>query len=122
MRTIFIILQKEFLQVFRNRTMLPIIFLMPIIQLLILANAATMEMKLIEMEVVDQDMSPTSKRLIAKFSGSPFFTVQKASFSINEAEKDLLQDDTKMVLNIPNGFEKNCTVKIQPIFRHLWML
>ena len=41
MRTILFILQKEFIQIFRNKAMLPIIFMLPIVQLLILANAAT---------------------------------------------------------------------------------
>ena len=37
MRTILFILQKEFLQIFRNKAMLPIIFVMPIVQLLVLS-------------------------------------------------------------------------------------
>ena len=45
MRTILFIIQKEFIQVFRNKAMLPIIFVVPIVQLLILVNAATFEMK-----------------------------------------------------------------------------
>ncbi|MEI7727358.1 MAG: ABC transporter permease, partial [Bacteroidota bacterium] len=38
MRTILYIIQKEFLQVFRNKSMLPIIFFVPIVQLIILVN------------------------------------------------------------------------------------
>ncbi len=107
MRTILFILQKEFIQIFRNRTMLPIIFLVPIIQLLILVNAATLEMKSIDMEVVDKDLSRTSRRLISKFQGSPFFDIKKTTFSINEAENDLLENRTKVVLHIPVEFEQN---------------
>lgn len=106
MKTIIFILQKEFLQVLRNRTMLPIIILMPIIQLVILANAATLEMKKIDMEIVDNDLSPTSRKLANKFQGSPFFEINASRFSIEEANEDLLQNDTRMILNIPSGFEK----------------
>lgn len=107
MRTIIYILQKEFLQIFRNRTMLPVIIVVPFVQLLILVNAATMEMKSINMEVVDKDMSSTSRRLISKFQASPFFKVTKSTFSIDEAENDLLESRTKFVLHIPSGFERS---------------
>ncbi len=45
MKTLGFIIQKEFKQIFRNKGMLPIIFIMPIVQLVILSNAATYEIK-----------------------------------------------------------------------------
>jgi len=86
--------------------MLPIIFIVPIVQLLILVNAATMEMKHIDMEVVDLDLSPTSRKLINKFMGSPFFDIHKSGFSINQAKVDLLENKTQIILYIPLDFEK----------------
>lgn len=62
MRTILFIVQKEFIQVFRNRMMLPIIFVVPLVQLIILVHAATFEMKNIKMAVVDFDLSSSSGR------------------------------------------------------------
>ena len=102
MRTILYILQKEFRQVFRNKTMLPIIFVVPVVQLLILVHAATFELKHIELFVVDQDMSATSRKLTSKFEGSPFFFTKQASFSVNQAENALLEDEADV---IPQGFE-----------------
>ena len=81
MRTILYIIQKEFIQVFRNRMMMPIIFVVPIVQLIIIVHAATFEMKNIKMSVVDLDMSYTSRQMISKFAGSPFFIIRHASFS-----------------------------------------
>ncbi len=107
MRTILFLLQKEFIHIFRDKTMLPIIFLVPLIQLLVLVNAATLEMKRIDMEIVDKDLSTASRRLTNKFQGSPFFRVTKSTFSIKEAENDLLENRTKVVLHIPVEFEQN---------------
>jgi ABC-2 type transport system permease protein len=106
MRTIIFILQKEFIQIFRNKTLLPIIFILPIIQLLILVNAATFEMKLIKMAVVDQDLSSTSRQLISKFDGSEFFHLEYMTFSKKEAENLLLENKVDLVINIPEHFEK----------------
>ena len=45
MRTLRFLLRKEFLQIFRDRFMLRMTILMPIIQLLTLSSAATFEVK-----------------------------------------------------------------------------
>ncbi|WP_320018447.1 ABC transporter permease [Labilibaculum manganireducens] len=106
MRTIKFILQKEFLQIFRNKSMLPVIFVMPIIQLCVLVFAATYEMKNTNLFVVDKDLSSHSRELISKFNGSPFFTVKDIDFSINNAEDELLKDDVDAILVFENGFGK----------------
>ena len=86
--------------------MLPIIIIVPIVQLIILAHAATMEMKHIKLFIVDKDMSATSKKLINKFKGSPFFVINKSGFSVREAESAMLQNRTDAILHIPVNFEK----------------
>jgi len=106
MHRILFIIQKEFIQIFRDRTMLPIIFIMPIIQLIVLVYAATLEMKKIDMVVVDQDLSSTSRRLISKFDGSPFFEVNGSTFNIREAENEITRDKADIVIVIPPDFEK----------------
>jgi len=107
MRTIKYILQKEFIQVFRNRTMLPIIFVVPIVQLLILSFTATFEIKNINLYIVDQDNSPASREVIAKFSGSPFFTIVDRSEAYVLAEESLIKNRADQILQIPDGFEKD---------------
>ncbi len=74
MRTIGIILRKEFRQIFRNRTMLPLIFLLPFVQLLILVNAATMDMKHIKIILVDKDQSLGFTAINAPNSCIPLFS------------------------------------------------
>lgn len=106
MRKIFYIIQKEFIQVFRNKRMLPIIFVVPIIQLLILVNAATFEMKEIRMVIVDMDLSGSSRLLTSKFQGSPFFRLIDAPFSYPDAEEMMQRGEADLILQIPHGFEK----------------
>jgi ABC-2 type transport system permease protein len=107
MRTILYIVQKEFLQIFRNRTMLPIIFVIPIVQLIILVNAATMEMKKINMVIVDKDLSATSRKLTSKFESSPFYVIKNTTFNYNEAISELLRDKADVILHIPADFERS---------------
>jgi ABC-2 type transport system permease protein len=72
MRTILFIIQKEFRQIFRNKAMLPIIFILPFV-LLILSNAASFEVKT-KFSYIDHDHS-TASRLISKFQSSDYFKI-----------------------------------------------
>jgi len=107
MRTLFFILKKEFKQIFRNKSLLPFIFVMPIIQLLVLVNAATLETKNIKISIVDNDLSSASRQLSAKFIHSPFYIVSYQGFSIKDAEVQLLKNETDIILHIPIDFERN---------------
>lgn len=110
MRTIKHLLQKEFLQIFRNKFMIPIIFIMPLIQLLILANAATFEIKNIKFAVVDLDNSSYSRELISGFSRNGYFILKDYSFTVDEALEGFKRNETKLILNIPHNFEKDYRV------------
>ena len=55
MKTILFIIQKEFKQIFRNKAMLPMLFIMPLMQLLILSNAASFEVRNIKFGFIDND-------------------------------------------------------------------
>jgi len=117
MRTILFLLQKEFTQIFRNKTMLPMIFIIPIIQLVVLVHATTFEIKNIQIYVMDNDISSTSRKLISKFESSPFFEITGYSFSQDEANQALLSNEADIVLCIPQNFERdlvrNNSAKIQ---------
>lgn len=111
MRTIFYILQKEFTQVFRDKTMLPIIFVIPAIQLLVLSYTATFEIKHVRFVTVDQDRSAVSRKLINKFSGSPFFTYVGNEDDYADAEQMIFRDNADQILVIEPGFGKKLNIE-----------
>lgn len=86
--------------------MLPIIFVIPLVQLIILVNAATLEMKSIRLAIVDNDLSETSRKYVGKFKGSQFYIVDYFSFSIDDAEKKLKEGKIDAIIHIPSGFER----------------
>lgn len=107
MRTIGYIIQKEFKQIFRNKGMLPIIFILPILQLVILSNAATYEVKNIKFAYMDFDHSPTSRQLIEKFNASAYFNVLNVFDTHKMASSAMLSGEVDVVLEIPNHFERD---------------
>jgi len=106
MRILATLLVKEFKQIFRNRLMLPIIFVVPVVQMILLTYAASLEMKGISMAVVDQDHSQASRQLVSRFEASPFFDWNMASGSYEEAEDELTGDKVDVILHMQHGFEK----------------
>jgi len=93
MRTLFFVIQKEFLQIFRNRLMLGIILVVPIVQLVILTYAATFEIRNIDVYVVDQDRSPESRMLIDRFAASENFRLSGWSDAPEDGYNALLGGD-----------------------------
>ena len=107
MKTILFIIQKEFKQIFRNKSMLPIIFILPLLQLVILSNAASFEVKNIKFSYIDHDRSAASRELVSKFQASNYFDVLAQFPSKNEANLQMQNGHVDVILEIPIHFERN---------------
>ena len=107
MRTIFYLIRKEFLQIFRNKFISKAIFGVPIVQMLILVPAVTFELKNVKLAIIDKDMTSESRGLISKLDGSTFFKVSFLTFSEIEANNLLHRNKCSMIIEIPSGFGKD---------------
>jgi len=111
MRTLLFLLQKEFLQIFRNKTILAIILVVPVVQLLILPNAATFEIKNIKVAIVDNDHSTYSAELIDKFISSGYFILADYAPSYNQALKTIERNKADLIIEIPPNFQRDLVKK-----------
>jgi ABC-2 type transport system permease protein len=107
MRTLKFLLQKEFRQIFRDPSIIRIIFIMPIIQLMILPWAADYEIKNIKLAVVDYDHSDYSRQLTNKITASGYFIITDYSGSYNQSIEQIEKDKADLLLQIPQHFEKD---------------
>lgn len=107
MRTLKFLLQKEFRQIFRDPSILRIILIMPIIQLLILPQAADYEIKNIKLAVVDLDHSQYSRQLINKITASGYFILTGYTSSYSASLQQVEKNEADLVLQIPGNFEKD---------------
>jgi len=107
MRTLRFLLRKEYLQIFRDRVMLAQILLVPIVQLALLANAATFEVRSARLYVVDEDRSPSSRRLVSDLTSTGRFVPARASTSMDDANAALLDRAVDVVLHLPRSFERD---------------
>jgi len=107
MRQLLFLLKKEFRQIFRNKSILAVIFVMPVVQLIVLPLAASYEIKNINLAVVDHDHSSFSRKLIQDVTSSNYFRLQYYGENYNEAYEILEKENADLILEIPPKFEKN---------------
>lgn len=106
MRTVLFLVQKEFLQIRRNRLLLPLILVMPLVQMILLSYAANYEIKNIALNLFDQDHSSASRGLADKFSASGYFQLKSVAFSAQQSFEALEADRADLSIEIPSGFER----------------
>jgi len=117
MRTLKFLLQKEFSQIFRDPSIIRIIFVMPVIQLLILPWAADYEIKNINLSIIDHDHSAYSRQLISKVTATKYFQLDQYTDSYAKAEKAMESGKIDIALEIPDNFEKDLVKENEaPVF------
>ncbi len=120
MRIILMIVIKEFLQLQRDPRLFAIIFMAPVLQLVFLGYAATMDLDNINTVVMDNDRTVTSRNLIEKFEASGYFSVIHYASKYEEIESLIDKGKALTAIVIPKDFEKNLNrreqVKVQGIF------
>lgn len=107
MRTISFLLEKEFRQIFRNRTILAIILVVPLVQLVILPLTANYEVRNINLSIVNYDNSRYARDLITNITASGYFQLTNLEHRFSDALRDIEADRADLVLEIPRNFERN---------------
>ncbi len=120
MKTIFQFIIKELLQVKRDKKMLVVIFMAPILQLIFLGYAANMDVNVIHTTIYDQDKTSTSRDFIKRFEQSGYFTMDHYVSNYEEVTDLLNEGKTLVAIVIPKDFEKKInrreTAPLQTLF------
>ena len=107
LRRVFALIKKEFITIWNDPKTKGIIIGLPIMQLLIFSNAATMEVQNIDTAVLDRSQSAESRELISRFENSPRF--RNFYYVDNEADFKNKLDTQKVQIGllINNDFARN---------------
>ena len=98
------LLRKEFGQLFKDKKLLPIVFIAPVLQLTLLGYAASVDVKNIAMALCDLDKTEQSRELAEKFVTSGYFSIDYATDDESAASSYLDNNNVGMVLVIPHRF------------------
>jgi ABC-2 type transport system permease protein len=106
MRTVLALVRKEFAQVRRDRSMIRIIFIMPIVQMVILGYVVSTDVKLIRTAVHDYDRSEVSREYVRALTAGDYFVTSPASVPLGRAELGFEANLYDAVLVIPEDFSE----------------
>ncbi len=114
MQRILFLIRKEFKQVFRDRPMIAIIFIVPIIQLFILSFAITTEVKHLKLFVVDLDNSRESREIANAFSRTEQFDLIGVGRDQGIVRQGMKSWDIQVALIIPAHFSRDLERRLRP--------
>jgi ABC-2 type transport system permease protein len=103
-RTVLALMKKEFYQITRDRVMLRLIFIAPIIQLFLLGYVTSTDVKLIYTAVYDDDKSDLSREYVRSLSAGEYFITDTPNIPLLEAERGFKENKYNAALIIPHGF------------------
>jgi len=107
MRRILFLAQAELLHIVRDRVLLAQTLVVPVIQLLVLSNAATFEIRNTPIHVVDLDRTTASRGVVNHLAANGHFTIVDTTPSVTRADEGMLAGTVTMVVVIPHDFESS---------------
>ena len=98
------VIVKELLQIRRDRRMLPVIFVSPVVMIVVFGFAVNTDVTDVPMVLVDQDRSVSSRDLVTRFVRSGYFEVVGAEERAEDVDRWLVTSRAQLGLVIAPGF------------------
>ena len=114
MQQIFYLVQKEFRQIFRDFSKVRILFVVPLIQIFILGNAITTDVKNIKIIFQDQDKTPYSREFISRFVHSKYFKITGFEEDYTRLSSYLDSGKASLAIVIPRHFQRDIVLQKKP--------
>ena len=105
MRRIIYLAQAEVLHIVRDHILLAQVLVVPVVQLLVLSNAATFEIRDTPIHVVDLDRSTASRAVVNRLAANGHFQIVDATPSTERADQRLVEGTATIAVVIPHGFD-----------------
>jgi len=104
MKRVLGMMRKEFLQIRSDKRLFPLIIIAPIIQIILLGYATTIDVNNIPMVVQDDDRSHQSRLLADKFRSTGYFNIIGYVQNEGEGLGSLDRGKARIYFHIPSGF------------------
>ena len=98
------IIRKEFIQLFRDKRLLALILILPLMELFLLGYAATNEVRDVPMVVYDQSLSAESRELLDAYRAADYFALKYSAASDSELRELVENGKAGVGMIIPPDF------------------
>jgi ABC-2 type transport system permease protein len=106
-RRILFLAQAEVLHIVRDHILLAQTLIVPMVQLVILSNAATFEIRNTPIQVVDFDRTSVSRGVVNHLAANGHFQIVDTTPSLDRVEERMLDGSITMAVVIPRDFEES---------------
>jgi ABC-2 type transport system permease protein len=113
-RRIRAIARKEFLHIVRDTRSLMMALLVPFFMLMLFGYALSLDVDHLPVLIVDQDQTPASRDLRARFEGTPYFDVKGVETSLARVNREIDSSAVMMAVVIPAGFHRDLSRGARP--------
>jgi ABC-2 type transport system permease protein len=107
MRRILAIARKEFIHILRDKRLIAVILIMPLIQLFLYAYALSFDVKHLPTATLDLDRTTYSRQYIDTLQQSNYFTVDNVLTSYSQVDPAFASNADKVVVVVGAGFGDN---------------
>lgn len=104
MHVLWRVIVKEFLQIRRDRKMIPVIFVAPVVQILVFGFAVNTDVTDVPTVLVDQDRSAASRDLVSRFVESGYFELVGSEERAAGVDRWLVTGRAQLGLVVSPGF------------------
>ena len=107
MKQLIVFIKKEFLQVFRDKRSLLLLFGLPIAQIVLFGFALSNEVKNSKIVVVDYSKDVMTSQIIRKIAASKYFDIEQSMQSADQLQTAFKKGTIKMAVIFPANFAVN---------------
>jgi len=87
---LFYLVKKELIEIFRQKELLPLLFIAPMIQIIILGYVVTTDIERVPVNIINLSVNKATNRIINRIEKSPLFDVKNIYFT-NRDNMDVLK-------------------------------
>ncbi len=106
MRRLLAVARKELIHLRRDKRMLPIVFVIPVVQLALLGLAANFDVENLKLVVMDGDHSPTSRAIAARLDAGEAFELVGITDSFRGTERMIDLGKAELAVIVPPGTDR----------------
>ena len=106
-RRVFSVMRKEWWHITRDRTSFVLLMLSPVLALITMAYAFSVDIKDVGIGVMNQDNSPLSRQYIAQLGSTNALRLEVWPTSLDEVEGLMMRGRIKAVVIIARGFARD---------------
>lgn len=106
MRRTGVLIWKELIELRRDPRLFSIVIIAPILQLFVLAYAATTDIRNVPVVIADMDRSAASRELIERFQASQSFALVGVTTATSDVDRYLEHGDAWLAITIPAGYDE----------------